>query len=689
MKKITFSLKALILTFALGSGIGFAQTKNQVPTAFGKRISASKINPENGLITCVTDEYEEFLQEQNPKRKTPAEFEAWLQPLVENYKSMQSVSSESNGIITIPVVVHVIHSGQPVGTAPNITDAQVQSQITVLNNDFRRLAGTPGFNTNPVGADIQVQFALAKVDPNGNPTNGIEHINLCESSWSLAGINNIVKPQTIWDPTQYLNMWSVNLSGTAIMGYAQFPSASGLPGLNNNEGGAATDGVVGDYNTFGSSDYNDGTFILRPGYDKGRAMTHEIGHWLGLKHIWGDGGCSVDDFCADTPNAAAPNFGCAIGIDSCPTDPGLDMVQNYMDYSTGTCMNTFTADQKARIITVLNNATRRATLKTSTKNFPIPLFANDADIKIERTCGSIPASCGSATPPLQKITLTNRGTSNLISALLSYTVNGGSATTYSWTGNLGPDQFATFDMPVTAAASGPIVITIAGANGTADQRASNNSATGTFTLPAVTQNFNYTQVNFTLQRDYFGAETTWTLKDAAGTILYSGGEYTNTTEGNPLPDVITQQWTLPANGCYVFEINDDGRDGICCGSAGDGFYNIQSPDGTVTLIAGASFGAIDSKAFTNNVLSTGEFATSSAIYLYPNPSKTNLNIVIPTAFGLPDNYTIYNYLGQKIGEKKITTETDLSINTSALSNGVYLITLSKDNQKRTLRFIKE
>ncbi|HEU4496838.1 MAG TPA: M43 family zinc metalloprotease, partial [Flavobacterium sp.] len=480
-----------------------------------------------------------------------------------------------------------------------------------------------------------------------------------------------------------LNMWTVNFSNSNLLGYAQFPSASGLPGLNSDGGAATTDGVVSGYNYFGSSDYNDGTFILGAPYDKGRTMTHEVGHWLGLKHIWGDGDCSVDDFCADTPNAATANYNCPTNLDSCP-DPGLDMVQNYMDYTDDPCMNIFTADQKARMITVMNNSTRRSTLKTSTKDLPIPLFANDAEIKIEKTC-STGALCGSTAQPVQKITLTNRGTSNLTSASLTYSVSGGPSATYSWTGNLATDKFATFDMPVTATASGSITINIASTNGTADQRTSNNSATGTFNLP-VPQNFNYTQVAFSLQRDYYGSETTWTLKNAAGTTLYSGGPYTNTPTA--LPVVFTQEWSLPANGCYTFQINDTAGDGICC-SYGNGFYNVKSLDGTVTLISGGSFGTAESKSFTNNVLGTGEFENSLAIYIYPNPSKSNLNIAVPAELGLPDSYIIHNYLGQKVGEKKITFENDLSINTSDLSSGVYMITISKNSLKKTMRFIKE
>ncbi|WP_066434569.1 hypothetical protein [Chryseobacterium sp. CCH4-E10] len=157
----------------------------------------------NGFIRCASTEYEQMLQKNDPERMSDAQFEAWLSPLIENAKNNKS---QNGGIITIPVVVHVIHSGQALGIAPNITDNQVKSQITVMNNDFRRLAGTPGFNSDPVGADTMIQFALAKVDPNGNPTNGIDRLNLCEASWSTTDINAFVKPMTIWDPTRYMNM---------------------------------------------------------------------------------------------------------------------------------------------------------------------------------------------------------------------------------------------------------------------------------------------------------------------------------------------------------------------------------------------------------------------------------------------------------------------------------------------------
>lgn len=177
MRKFTLVKSLFLLLFSFvfvvnaqtfgTNGVHGSQLSNKVQ----KNLSKS-----NGFERCSFTEYEDYLQRNFPERATTAEFEAWLKPLIENAKENKS---QNGGIITIPVVVHVIHSGQNVGAAPNISDAQVQSQISVMNNDFRRLAGSPGFNSNVFGADTMIQFALAKVDPNGNPTDGIDRVNMC------------------------------------------------------------------------------------------------------------------------------------------------------------------------------------------------------------------------------------------------------------------------------------------------------------------------------------------------------------------------------------------------------------------------------------------------------------------------------------------------------------------------------
>lgn len=691
----TSTHKILVLIGLLSLTISFGQAKKQTnKTVVGKQINPSNVNPKNGIARCSTTEYEKYLQEKNPKRMSNAQFETWLAPLVNKYKAMRT-SSQIGGIITIPVVIHVIHSGQAEGTAPNSTDAQVISQITVLNQDYRKLIGSPGYNTNPVGADIQIEFALALQDPNGNPTNGIDRRAFCQSSWSVIDIDNILKPATIWDPTQYLNMWSVDFTDNTLLGYAQYPDASGLAGLDASGGGATTDGVVANYTVFGSIAYNDGSFLLDATYNAGRTMSHEVGHWLGLRHIWGDGAgdeasnspdCTATDYCADTPQVGWEHYTCGT-FNTCPLNPGNDMPENYMDYTNDACMNIFTLDQKARMTTIINNAPRRISLKTSTKNSSIPLFANDAEIKLEASCP--PSICGAvANQTTQNITIYNRGTNNLTSATINYNINGGSNIAYNWTGNLAKNKYATFSRTINSASNGTINITsLTMVNGVADQRLSNNTASGTFVLPS-TSNFNFVNYVFRLQQDKFGSETTWNIKDGSGTTLYSGGPYTDKSS-LPLPNLITQNWTLAANKCYTFTINDSAGDGICCGDTGDGYYDIKSTDGLTIITSGSSFTTTENKTFTTNTLGTSAFELSNDIYLYPNPTKGTLNIRIPNSFGLPNSYIIYNSLGQIISKKGISTEADLTINTSALSSGVYFISVAKEGAKKTLKFIKQ
>lgn len=677
--KIVFSLSLFVSVFS-----GYSQEKKK--TVFGRQISPSSINPDNGYVRCFSEEYEKYLQETNPKRLTDDEFESWLTPLIEEYKKNQILSSQSGGIITIPVVVHVIHNGDAYGVNENITDEQVESQITVMTQDFRRMIGTPGFNSNAVGADTQVQFALAKVDPNGNPTNGINRVNLCQESWSTADINSTVKPTTIWDATQYMNMWSVNFSDQTLLGYAQFPDASGLPGLNTSGGSATTDGVVAGYRFFGSSSLATGQF--QPPYDKGRTMTHEVGHWIGLRHIWGDGGCTVDDFCADTPVAGSPNFGCVTGANSCPA-PGVDMIENYMDYTDDTCMNIFTQNQKDRMVVIMNNAARRASLKTSTKDIAIALFANDAEIIIERSCTTSSATCTTGSGPTQKISLYNRGSINLTSASISYNLNSGTPQTFNWVGNLAPNKFVYIDLPIANAVNGTINVSIVNANGIADQRASNNTKSANFIVPTGVSNYTFTNLTFNLVGDRYGNETTWNLKNSAGTTLYSGGPYTNLPVNGTQPLVTNQSWTLATNECYTFTINDSYGDGICC-AYGTGSWAIAENGGASTTVAtGGTFTTIQTASFSIGTLSTDIFNALEEITLFPNPTNNILNVSVPNGLELPNSIEIHNSLGQTLSKKAVATENDLVIDVSNLNIGVYFITIQKDSGKRTLQFIKK
>jgi hypothetical protein len=372
------------------------------------------------------------------------------------------------------------------------------------------------------------------------------------------------------------------------------------------------------------------------------------------------------------------------------------MIQNYMDYTDDACMNIFTLEQKQRIVAVMNNSLRRASLKTSTKDIAIPLFANDAEVKIENNCVSASPTCANPNPsaPVKVISLYNRGTSNLTSATISYNVNGGTNYTNNWTGNLAPNKFAYITLANTTV-NGTLNVSITGANGSADQRASNNTASKAFGGSNLTY-ANATTFTFNLVGDRYGAETTWNLKNAAGTILYSGGPYTTTTTNGTQNLVTNQSWTLPANGCYYLTVIDSYGDGIV-GDYGNGFYTVTANGGANTLVnvtdfTGPGLNTPSSRVsyFTNNSsLDNENFTLLEEIFVYPNPSKELLNISIPNNIELPKSYSITNNLGQVISNTKINSENDLNINTSTLSNGVYFIKISSNEYTKTLRFIKE
>lgn len=355
--------RALLLLFSLTAFTFLAAQTNQPSVLHSNQVQGRQVQFNQSDVpphrTCATMTMDSLLRTQDPSLGTMQQFEQWIQQKI-------AQDAGSAGIYTIPVIVHVIHNGEPTGTGSNISLAQVQSQIDVLNEDFRRLnadtTNTPG-PYKPVAADIEIEFCAASIDENGQPLTepGVNRVNrnnqgFTSPPFSTNYINGVIKPATFWDPNQYLNIWVLNISGN-ILGYAQFPVQSGLSGLPTT-GSASTDGVVVGYRYFGRGNFSQ----LSPPFHLGRTATHEVGHWLGLRHIWGDGGCGVDDFCNDTPLSDAPNYGCQTSASSCGSS---DMVENYMDYSNDACFNLFTEDQKVRMRMVMDNSPRRKQLKNS------------------------------------------------------------------------------------------------------------------------------------------------------------------------------------------------------------------------------------------------------------------------------------------------------------------------------------
>lgn len=241
------------------------------------------------IRNCYTMQVFDRLNSEDPGYKQRLDaIEVQVQDFIKNH------TQTDNLVINIPVVVHVVYKT----SAQNISTGQVQSQINILNQDFRKLnpdvSGVPTAFQSSV-ADCQINFCLATRDPNGAATTGITRTQTSKPSFSA---NDNVKytnkgGKNAWDRNKYLNIWVCNLS--LYLGYAQFPG-----------GPAATDGVVIGYKYFG----NTGTAVYP--FNKGRTATHEVGHWINLRHIWGDDGtsCSGSDLVTDTPNQADENYGC-------------------------------------------------------------------------------------------------------------------------------------------------------------------------------------------------------------------------------------------------------------------------------------------------------------------------------------------------------------------------------------------
>ncbi|MBV8328117.1 MAG: zinc-dependent metalloprotease [Chryseobacterium sp.] len=350
------------------------------------------------------------------------------------------------------------------------------------------------------------------------------------------------------------------------------------------------------------------------------------------------------------------------------------MFENYMDYTNDLCMNIFTVNQKDRITVVMSNSPRRMELVTSTADLAIPLFANDAELKAERNCSQ--NACTDSQPAINaQFSLYNRGTSPLTAAVITYSVNGGASQTINWSGNLTQDKYVIITIP-SGVSTGSVSAQITSVNGTSDQRAGNNSSVAVLGNIVPVTNTNFT---FELQQDYYGSETTWNLKNSAGTILYSGGPYVDTDPD--FPALLTQNWVLPQNDCYTFTINDSESDGIY---EYDGYYRILNSSGVV-VVAGNDFTASQQRVFkVTGALSTKEnIKEKTAIGIYPNPVNDILNI---TKASPKATFEIYNAVGQIVKKGSIDNN---KVNVVELLKGNYIITINDNNISENFKFIKK
>ncbi len=292
-------------------------------------------------------------------------------------KAMQSSPTArlENQTYTIPIIFHLCYTESPTSATRQVSQAQIQSQIEVLNEDYNRFNADTS-KTRPmfrsVAANANIRFELADIDPNGNllAEKGIARHKISKGNWDIKSFRNTISTQTIFDPKQYLNIWvldSLIEGGESYLGHAQFPDLSGLAGLEEKNGLETTDGVLILPRVLGSI-RKIPNLPLSERFAYGRTLSHEIGHFLGLLHTFHDGNasCSRDaDYCNDTPVLTSPSN----RIFSCENDrivcEKVAMHENFMDYTDDICMNMFTICQVQRMRWVLENSPRRKELLSS------------------------------------------------------------------------------------------------------------------------------------------------------------------------------------------------------------------------------------------------------------------------------------------------------------------------------------
>jgi len=312
-----------LTTLLLGVSVFFAEAQDQVK-----------------VIRCETVKYMNEVQNKDPQFLiNQAELERQTAEYVSSLNSNKSTNAAANQRVKriIPIVFHVFHNGGP----ENISKQRILEQVEILNRDFQRLNADTN-ETNPIyksiAADCDIEFRLAKLDPNGNCTDGIVRV---KTDLTYNADDNI-KALSRWPNNKYFNVWVVETISTTqvggvVLGRSQFPGGS-----NTTDGVLLKATVTGNTTTF--SNY-------------GRTLTHEIGHSLNLRHIWGDATCG-NDFVADTPPHNGANSGCPNNrVSTCVTGNVIEMTENYMDYTNGVCQNMFSEGQKTRMEAVWNSTT--------------------------------------------------------------------------------------------------------------------------------------------------------------------------------------------------------------------------------------------------------------------------------------------------------------------------------------------
>ena len=576
----------------------------------------------------------------------------------------------SRALYNIPVVVHVVYNT----TSENISDAQIQSQLAVLNKDFSKTntdaSGVPSV-WQSIAANTDVQFCLATVDPNGNATHGITRTSTSVTSFST---NDNVKfnssgGKNAWNAADYLNLWVCDLGG-GVLGYAQFPG-----------GPASTDGVVIDYQAFGTTGTAAAPFHL------GRTATHEVGHWLNLYHIWGDDGssCSGTDNVSDTPNQADENYGCpAFPTVSCSNGPNGDMFMNYMDYSDDACLLMFTNGQKARMQSLFASGGARYSLLAS------------------GGCGTPPPPPGCGTPAGLSATSVTTSSAALgwgvVSGATSYNVrikatasstwtNGTSASTSLNVSGLAAGTQYEFQAQAVCSAgtsgfSTSAFFTTASA-GCSDAYESNETKSTAKTIPVNTAV--PALIGTSTDVDWFKFSNTSAQRKIKITLTNLPADYDISLYKSSGTRLKTSQNGGTTTETIIYNTNTVGTYYLKVYGYNGG-YNATQCYSLTAQISSASFRETEDGGIAM------EEEESFIRQLYPNPANEYVMLEFYSTSEANLTFEILDMTGRiAVAEKDVAAAGDNSfkISTAALAPGIYLLRLNDGNAHYTQRFVVE
>jgi hypothetical protein len=567
-------------------------------------------------------------------------------------------------VYNIPVVVHVLYNT----TSENISDAQIQSQINILNADFRKLnadaSSIPSVFAG-VSADTEINFCLATVDPNGAATTGITRTSTTKTSF---GTDDKMKytsqgGKDAWNTTKYLNLWVCDL-GTSLLGYAQFPG-----------GAAATDGVVCNYTAFG----NTGT-AASP-FNKGRTATHEVGHWLNLRHIWGDANCG-SDLVSDTPTHNTSNYGCPSQphYSTCSGSP-QEMTMNYMDYTDDACMYMFTAGQKTRMQAVLASGGARASLATSngcgtstgggTTTCAVPTGLSASSITSSGATLSWTAASGATSYNVQYKLSTATTWTTVTSTTTSKALTGLSASsTYNYQVSTvcssGSSAYSTASSFTTLAASGGTTLTCTNY----ESNNTNTSATSVG-VNSVTESF----IGSSTDVDWFKFTTTtaapkvkvqltslpgdYDIKLYRGTTLLGTSQNSSTTSEQLIYNGTSSAYT------YYVKVYGYNSANSCTDSY---LLTVSTQSGSFRLEDGS--------------LQALEIGDMSDINLIPNPANDWVDVSYINSVSSMVNIKVYDIAGKLVYNQQTLANEGSNTHTidlAQLNRGYYIVTI--DNGK--------